>query len=229
MRLLLLALGGVFPALILVVAGYLAMYPFLYPTYSHRYRLTLEVETPEGLKTASGVIQASLISQPTILTDRNTRTGLQGDAVFLDLGNGQNVIALLGLGPWAQKVDETVTRAVKAFECEPCQLNVEEWQKLSRRSGTRELPQELLATLVTISDFNDPSSVRVVPPSDFETVFGPGYHFKRAWIEMTKDPVTRGIREKIPFLSTHHRELTKVRAMGAEYTPQLGQFTVGGD
>lgn len=229
MRLLLMAIGALFLGLIIFVAGYLAMYPLIYPTYSHRYRLTLEVETPEGLKTASGVIEASLITQPQILTDSNIRTGLKGDAVFLDLGNGKNVTALLALGPNGQNVDGIVTLAVKAFGCTVCQDRLVEWRNFTHRSGTRDLPPSLMPTLVTVSDSKDPATARVVAPGEFEAVFGPGYRFKRAWIEMTTDPVTRGIEEKLPFVSTHRRELTKFRVQTAweGFVPGLGHFRVG--
>lgn len=206
MRLLLLALGAVFLGLIIFVAGYLAMYPFLYPTYSHRYRLTLEVETPEGLKTASGVIETSVVKQPRILTTRSTHTDLKGDAVFLDLGNGKNVTALLALGPSGQNVDGPVTLAVKAFDCTACQDRLVEWRNLSHRSGTRDLSRDLMPTLVTFSDVKDPTTAHVVAPGEFEAVFGPGYRFKRVWVEMTTDPVTTGLRAIIPWIDNYEAE-----------------------
>jgi hypothetical protein len=48
-------------------------------------------------------------------------------------------------------------------------------------------------------DLNDPSNARVVRPDEFEAVFGPGVRFKRVWIEMTDEPVTRGIEKKFPW------------------------------
>lgn len=206
MRLLLIALGALFLGLIIFVAGYLAMYPLIYPTYSHRYRLALEAETPEGLKTASGVIEASLITQPRILTERGARPGLKGDAVFLDLGNGKNVTALLALGASGQNVDGPITLAVKAFDCAACQARLAEWRNLAQRSGKRELPPDLMPTLVTFSDVKNPATAHVVAPGEFEAVFGPGYRFKRAWIEMTGDSVTRGLGETIPWVDNYEAE-----------------------
>src|ERR1700750_1561841 len=57
----------------------------------HKYRLTVEVETPEGIKSASGVIAVHLDRS----YSHGGRTQAKGDAVFLDLGNGRNLVALL--------------------------------------------------------------------------------------------------------------------------------------
>ena len=65
------------------------------PWYTHRFRLHVEVETLDGIKTGSSVIEASqrrvyglngTVGQPRI----------SGDAVFVDLGGGRNVVALTG-------------------------------------------------------------------------------------------------------------------------------------
>ena len=58
----------------------------------HKYRLTVEVETPDGVKSASGVVA--------VHPDRSYSRGGQhhapsGDAVFVDLGGGKNLVALL--------------------------------------------------------------------------------------------------------------------------------------
>jgi hypothetical protein len=58
---------------------------------SHKYRLTVEVETPEGIKSASGVLAV----QPDRGYSRSGHTRTMGDAVLLDLGGGNNLIALL--------------------------------------------------------------------------------------------------------------------------------------
>jgi hypothetical protein len=48
----------------------------------HKYRLTVEVTTPDGIKTGSGVLA--------VVPDRNYnrggRTTMRGEAVFVDLG-----------------------------------------------------------------------------------------------------------------------------------------------
>src|SRR3954453_13288621 len=57
----------------------------------HKYRLTVEVETPEGVKSASGVMAV----HPDRGYSRGGRKQTKGDAVFVDLGGGRNLVALL--------------------------------------------------------------------------------------------------------------------------------------
>ena len=57
----------------------------------HKYRLTVEVETPEGRKSASGVMAV----HPDRSYSRGGHTTTVGDAVFVDLGGGKNLVALL--------------------------------------------------------------------------------------------------------------------------------------
>jgi hypothetical protein len=57
----------------------------------HKYRLTVEVETPQGRKAASGVLAV----HPDRGYSRGGHTRTVGDAVFVDLGGGNNLVALL--------------------------------------------------------------------------------------------------------------------------------------
>src|SRR5882724_13674282 len=57
----------------------------------HKYRLTVEVETPDGRKSASGVMAV----HPDRGYSRGGHTRTKGDAVLVDLGGGRNLVALL--------------------------------------------------------------------------------------------------------------------------------------
>jgi hypothetical protein len=225
----LLALGMTVAAFAVIVIGFIAAYPLLYPTYSHRYRLTLEVETPDGLKKGSSVIEPSARAQPPILVNTPSVTDLNGDAVFVDLGKGENLIGLLTLGDKAQDVDGPVHLAIDAFEVPHCGAPFCQWKQIAKASGARQLPAKLYPTLATVGDVTDPKSTRLLKPDEFEAVFGPGYRFKRAWIELTNDPVSTGIERKLPFLESHKRELTKFRVekAGDPFVPRLGHFLAG--
>src|SRR5882724_4659141 len=58
---------------------------------AHKYRLTVEVETPEGIKSAAGVMSV----HPDRGYSRGGHTRTKGDAVFADLGGGKNLVVLL--------------------------------------------------------------------------------------------------------------------------------------
>src|ERR1700682_2561613 len=57
----------------------------------HKYRLTVQVETPEGIRSASGVMAV----HPDRSYSRGGHTRTKGDAVLVDLGGGKNLLALL--------------------------------------------------------------------------------------------------------------------------------------
>ena len=68
-------------------------------TYTHRFRMTIEVETPSGVKSASSILKAVYVESPKWLPQSSSlSSGLHGEAVFLDLGDGKNVVVLLALG-----------------------------------------------------------------------------------------------------------------------------------
>ncbi|MES1147976.1 MAG: hypothetical protein ABUL53_02215, partial [Bradyrhizobium guangdongense] len=58
---------------------------------AHKYRLTVEVETPQGRKSAHGIVAVHPFRGYSGIGP--TRT--VGDAVFVDLGDGRNLVALL--------------------------------------------------------------------------------------------------------------------------------------
>ena len=58
------------------------------------------------------------------------------------------------------------------------------WSGRTRVRGVVELRPPLIPTLVTFAAPFDPSTVRVVRPDEFGEVFGPGFRFRRATLEM---------------------------------------------
>ena len=57
----------------------------------HKYRMTVEVETPIGVKSTSGVV--AVTPDRSYTRDRGTRTS--GDAIYVYLGGGKNLVALM--------------------------------------------------------------------------------------------------------------------------------------
>ena len=65
----------------------------------------------------------------------------------------------------------------------------------------------------------------MVHPDQFEQVFGPDVHFKRTWIEMTTDPVTRGIEKKMPMLVSYRDAMRRAYSQPTKFTAQYHLFT----
>lgn len=173
----------------------------------HKYRLTLEVDTPEGTKSASGVLSV----HPDRGYSRRGQTATKGDAVFVDLGGGKNLVALLA------HIDKTVDldginylalRAYRAAGRNPS------FNDMSRMTGVVPVTGALTPILVAFADPGDPATARNVAPDDLEAAFGKGFHLHRMTVEVVPNgfwpldfgsplgvPVTRGIEAKLKWLS----------------------------
>ena len=149
---------------------------------TYRYRLTIEVDTPEGLRTGSSVIE-------TTTTDRTKSWGppesriissrVRGEAVFVDLGEGRNVVALLAHGDQGDDGLDFDWLIPGVLGRSPVRNS-----NLIKTPGVYTVPPYLVPTLVTFKKTTDPSSGLIISKSDFPRIFGPGYAFRRAIVEI---------------------------------------------
>jgi hypothetical protein len=188
-------LGKITLTIVLLIGGAVLWYNLAYPTYTYRYRLSIAVDVGGEIKTASSVIEVILATRPLPEIFSSVERFVYGDAVFLDMGSKGNVVVLLACGPDGTEgcVAELVPRTFGVSG------GLENLPKLQTLHGSRELTGKFMPTLITFGNLTDPKSARVVVPDQFEQVFGPGVHLKRVWIEMTDDPVTRGIERDLPW------------------------------
>jgi hypothetical protein len=56
--------------------------------------------------------------------------------------------------------------------------------------------------LVRFRDPSDPTRVELVDPLDLAASFGPGVILKSAFAEITGDPITQGIEDRLPWLKS---------------------------
>jgi hypothetical protein len=200
-----------------------------YPTCTFRYKLTAEVNTPEGVKTGSSVIEVSYSSSNPIPNPGRWRIDtLTGEAVYIDLGNGKNIFITLGVNessrplkgwvlPFPQRsLDEPFDYSkmngalnalwlpIKIFELGRTPGNESDMsRKLSRHYGfgAISVPVENLPTVVSFKKLADKNSVKVVDVSDLNAALGENYSFKSVQIELTAENPTRNMREILPWLS----------------------------
>lgn len=193
--------------LAVVVALFAAAWAWIalaFPDHAHRFRLTVEVDTPDGVRSGSSVIEVERrdYGWVPVASPGGGRVFLvRGEAAFADLGAGRNVVAVLAHGDNAQDVSRIITLWAEAHGRKRWYEDV--WSGRTELRGVVELKPPLVPTLVAFADPLDPSTVRVVRPEEFEAVFGPGFRFRRATLEVvpTSVPVTRGVIERrLPWL-----------------------------
>jgi hypothetical protein len=207
---------------------------------TYRFRLSLTVMTPEGERTASSVLQVAYSLGQTLGMGFAAHYVLNGEAVFLDLGQSRNVVMLLAHGPMGEGVDAIAWLPTSALLGLPAGWSAAEGLARGGKTleGKAELKPPLIPTIVTFTDLKDPATARVITPEDYGYLFGPGYAFKRATLEMvpvgiwplnligiTGTPVTRGIEGKVPFLTTQREPLRRVtRDMPPRFQTEYHQF-----
>ena len=205
----------------------------LYPTYIYRYRLSVEVETPNGLRSGSSVIEVRYEMFPEI-NGRNHISRVSGEAVFVDLGQGKNLVGLLASGPSGEDVDYPGRIVFRAFNLNGNDPDTP--RRLPQLQGKRDLDiyhssqydvtKRSLPTFVTLTDLTNPSTARLAPFGLFDEIFGLGFKLRSVAIEMTTDPITEGIEKKIPWIGNYGLETTFERQLrgtnaGSSLTPGL--------
>jgi len=152
----------------LAVALYLGV-TFAFPSYTHRYRLTIDIDTPEGVRSGSSVIEVTRRDVRWILIAQGRYTfDVRGEAVLVDLGANRNVVALLGHGSTAECVDQLTSLPIEAYGY--YKWDEDAWTHPTKMRGAVELKPALVPTLVTISDISDPKTVQVVYGVDLQEI-----------------------------------------------------------
>jgi hypothetical protein len=192
-----------------------------YPDY--RYRLTVEVDTPEGIKRGSSVIEVKTrrASKNAIPSPRMLSYKVRGEAVTVDLGQRGLLFALLRSdtsSDWAAGAFESMApptprdqaigmddeygyRRAKALALTGPQV-LPRWRESlvpnDRRSG--------YPMLVRFADIADPASVSKVDPDALAASFGKGVNLRRITVERTEDELTTGIERRLEWLAQYYAQ-----------------------
>jgi hypothetical protein len=196
-------------ALILVAAtiaiGVASACSLLGSTWRYRYRMAVEVETPEGVNTGFGVYEQTVGKSNVDFGELSAKRGVRtrGEAVAVDLPNGQTLFALMP--------DSEVAQAA----LDPQWHNdwVESAQRISSGRTPRSplpirpapasdppAPQDKGPVLIRFRDIEDPGTVEQVDPADLAASFGPGVRLRAITVQVTDDPVTVGIEKRLNWL-----------------------------
>lgn len=192
----------------------------------HKYRLTVDVETPAGVKSASGILS--------VRPNRNyggTGSGssvpqTKGDALLVELGAGKGLAVLLAYGEDGSSFEETSFLPTRLYGARDRRVG---FRDIKTFAGAPALPvpEERRPVFVAFADVNDPSSARRVDPNELETALDKGYRLGGLSLEIVPngfwpidfggalgEPVTRGIETKLPWLTTPGGAASALQAAG---------------
>ncbi len=182
--------------------------------YSWRYRITVNVDTPEGLKSGSAVREVEVTFKPRpeyTPHPYHSSHKMRGEAVAVDLGERGVLFALITPDSYPEVT--ATFRGPPAFTLEGAEFYSDLKDAKATLDPTRypNYPQ-----LVTFTDPDDPKSVeniltiervgkgystkiwdRVykVTENRMDELFGDGVRIESITVEMTDDPVTWGVVE----------------------------------
>lgn len=211
----------------LVVVGAVIWFFSSYPAYTHRYRLTIEVEVGGAIRSGSSVIEVRWQKQPSIGQAGPWVSRVIGKAILIDLGSRGALLAALRPVEFKRALWQgTDFIALRAFNsaASPKQsrgfpLTDEVLRTLSNLRGSTTLGPTDLPQFIWLSDLGDPKTAIAVLPEEFSEVIGPNVRLRAATVEMTSAPIASDLEHNLPWLSVLHEQQ---RTRGTIFRP--GQF-----
>jgi hypothetical protein len=170
------------------------------PLPSYRYKTIVEVETPQGARTASGVVEVRAHHEVSILPQQGgNRARVIGEALPVDLPDGRTLFVLLakseeGMPPEYIAPDKVVRPDERKEYAQMARLLAEGGRKAV-------LDPSEYPLLARFRDVRRPGSIERIHPDSLEQAFGPGIRIRRIVIESTNEPITRGIKVRLPWLN----------------------------
>ena len=92
------ALASILVFGLVAATGLFVGYPWIYPTYTIRYRLTINAIVGEQPHSGSSVIELQVKTQPKVLDNPRWAFRVDGEAVFVELGKDCNLCRDVGSG-----------------------------------------------------------------------------------------------------------------------------------
>ncbi|WP_131815363.1 hypothetical protein [Rhizobium altiplani] len=180
-------------------------------------KLTVIVDTPNGLKTGSSVVGIEMSVGPrwSQLIDAGRLT-MRGEAAAVEVSRGKYLFALL------DNYDGSTALEMFPMGGKPRGMEEEEYyRRIDEMVASRQtvvLPVEYYPLLVSFRDLSNPMSVvapgpvsfkgldfpTVAKPRDLSRVFGPGYSIRSITLSIVDDDVTEGVIDPIlPWLDQY--------------------------
>jgi hypothetical protein len=183
------------------------------PQDIYRYKMTVEVETPQGVRMGSAVRELTYHANKGgwfPLGESRAQMTMMGEAVVVDIAPGRALFALLtgasGESDYASRIaDRALVDPKTGTGWDRTPRIVELWPtapKTKHLVNTDPRPQ-----LVHFRDVRDPKSVAAVDPAHLDAAFGPGVTLKRITVQVTDEPVTTGIEKRLGWLDQYYNKM----------------------
>lgn len=167
----------------------------LFGNRGFRFKMTVEVETPQGLRSGSSVFEVETVNTTDLVAGgKGSRFEYRGEAVSVDLPDGQSLFALLKTVAMPGHDNVVVSSMVAmdpAFDFD--------WMASTKRIAASEnirspaeVPAGYYPMLVMFGDIDDPTTVEEVAPTSIG--------LKRITVEVTDDQTTMELERRLRWL-----------------------------
>ncbi len=170
--------------LLILIVVLFSSYDYL-KGYTWYYRITIEVETPEGIKTGSTVrrVVARLNTLKLFPQENDFVHHITGEAVVVDLGERGVLFALIDL--------ESYLDIYNAIPSDLPYKSIKHFRYYDALpSGTHGILEKEKPTLVTFDNLEDPKTFKKLEYGELESTLGKGVKINQILIELTDDPYT---------------------------------------
>lgn len=167
-------------------------------------KINLEIQTPEGVKSAASVVKYGY--EWTVGTNPdgsafldNDKLSILGEAPIIEVKPGQYLLALSLAEPkLALAAYHKVLKLDPAVR--PDSIGAIRVIKNEKREVV--LLPEWAPVVATFMDPDEPASLQAVTKENIDEIFGPGYSIKKVSLQITDEPVTKGdISNKLPWIA----------------------------
>ena len=219
----------------LLLSGLYAFYYFAFPVYTHRFRLTFQVEVNGKVKEGSGVITVAIQDNQMVpLNQSRWNLTRRGPSPWIDLGQRGILLAaiephIFSYKPNPYDVGELSFVVYFGAEHGRPEISRENVRNIANQKGKRQLKDNQLPEFIWLPDPHNPKSAQIVPPSRFGDVIGQDVSLGAVFVEITRDHSNASLYEKLPWLQTMEK---KEKASGMIYRPaefQLSAHVLLGD
>lgn len=169
--------------------------------------MTVEVETPYGLRTGTSVWQTKSYRQWSIVA-KGYFQEKHGEAVVVDIGERKLFAVMMSE---TGDVDYPISVAGQTIRIQlndgKYDDNLDILTEAAKESGTVfTLSRQYYPLLVAFDDIRDPKTAFKVNPDDLASAFGTDVRLKRITVQFTNDQVNTGIASQLPWLQEYRNK-----------------------
>jgi hypothetical protein len=197
-------------AFVIIVLAAVAAEWWYFPSASLNYKLSVDVDDNGVMRHGEGVIGVDFQSNGFMLIDNTPQwsIGARGEAFAVDLGERGALFVLLSHDPMRKRSAEAGRAALFWYfgdsfgDLPPNQNGKRQLDEFIGNRAVAEVAPDKLPMLVRFADINDPKSVDRIDPEHLDASFGLGVKLARATAQLTDEPVTIGIENRLSWFRT---------------------------